>query len=105
MKTVDFWKHEKQNISVEPIAWRTRHLYARLQDFGESGPVITDWSQEQGKISVAFPSHSVAYIQQTLQTYGIACPIEQGCLVFYLSEDIAFEDLDYVWGVLFQILS
>ena len=105
MRTVNFLKQERQEEQLESIAWRTRHLYARLQDFGEGGPVVTDWSQEQGKLSVSIPNHSAIQMQQALKQYGITCPVEQEKLVFYLSEQIAFEDLDFVWGVLFQILS
>lgn len=105
MKTVNFFKPDSQERQVEQVAWRTRHLYARLLDFGEMGPKVTEWSQEQGKISVSFPNHSAVSIQQALKQDGILCPIEQECLVFYLSEKITFEDLDFVWGVLFQILS
>ena len=67
--------------------------------------MVTDWSQEQGKLSVSIPNHSAIQMQQALKQYGITCPVEQEKLVFYLSEQIAFEDLDFVWGVLFQILS
>lgn len=105
MRTVNFLKQERQEKQLESIAWRTRHLYARLQDFGEGGPVVTDWSQERGKISISVPNHSAIQIQKALEQYGVICQAEQEKLVFYLSEQIAFEDLDFVWGVLFQILS
>ena len=87
------------------IAQLTRHLSARLQDFGPGGPQVLDADQKSGFVSVRFPGDDTrAVAAQLEQTSGILVALEDDCAVFYLSPNTRFEDLDYVWGCLFNIL-
>ncbi len=82
----------------------TRHLEARLQDFGPGGPEVLSCDQAGGTIRAVFPGHDTASVLRRLSAAGILAEQDGREAVFHLSPDIPFEDLDYVWGCLNEIL-
>lgn len=83
-----------------------RHLDARLRDFGPGGPEVLEADQAAGTVTARFPGHDTARVLARLEEeYGVSAGLENGSAVFRLSPDTRFEDLDYVWGCLFELLS
>ena len=88
------------------LARLVRHLEARLNDFGPVGPEVRSADQQTGVVLAAFSGRSPQKLADALaQNFGILVRAEGECIVFRLTADCPFEDLDYVWGCLFQILS
>lgn len=105
MRTVDLTRPiRRERGQEERVARLTRHLQARLLDFGPGGPEVVDWSQEEGVISTRFPGRSTSRVLEGLRHLGIQVEQEGELAVFYLHQETEFEDLDYVWGSLFQCL-
>lgn len=102
MRTVDLSLPAREHTSR--TARLTRHLEARLLDFGPGGPEVLAASPEQGRITVRFPGHDTAEVLAGLEEKGILACSGEGCAVFHLNGRVAFEDLDYVWGCLFELL-
>lgn len=86
------------------LARLTRHLQARLLDFGPGGPQVCSADQEQGRVEAAFPGHDTAQVRSVLASYGIQTAQAENRAVFFLAPHTRFEDLDYLWGCLFAIL-
>ena len=88
------------------LAALTRHLNARLLDFEPGGPEVLSCDQSTGQIRVRFPNHSPQAVAHALgRRFGVEIRAEEQYALFYLNEMIQFEDLDYVWGCLFEILT
>ena len=87
------------------IARLTRHLEGRLLDFGPGGPEVLECDQEKGCVCVRFPGREGSGILTDLRGHGILAEQEDGQIRFWLHPAVQFEDLDYVWGCLFEILS
>ena len=105
MRTVNL---SQPSGSPDPLrtARLTRHLRARLLDFDPGGPEVTAFDEETGTILVRFPGHDTAQILRRLeQKWGILVGQQEGLARFTLSPGISFEDLDYVWGCLFELLA
>ena len=89
----------------ERLARLTRHLKARLLDFGPGGPEVLSDDQGQGIVTARFPGHATAEVLQKLeQQHGVRVALEGDTARFCLSSQTRFEDLDYVWGCLFDLL-
>lgn len=87
------------------LARLVRHLEARLQDFGPGGPEVRSADQESGLVRAVFDRRPPQALTDTLaRRFGILARPEEDCVAFQLTPDLPFEDLDYVWGCLFQIL-
>lgn len=86
------------------LARATRHLKARLLDFGPGGPEVRSADQERGLIAARFPGHDTAQVLAGLRSRGIAACQEGDLALFWLDPDGRFEDLDYLWGCLFELL-
>ena len=82
----------------------TRHLRARLLDFGPGGPEVCSADEERGVLRARFPSHDTGQVLRGLEDAGIQAAQDGDDVVFLLSPDVQFEDLDYLWGCLFTIL-
>jgi len=104
MRQVDLTKRAEQTGDGRLLAWKTRHLDARLHDFGPGGPEVVNCDQEQGRICARFPGHDVQQVIDGLANSGVKAETEGDMAVFCLSDRVSFEDLDYVWGCLFNIL-
>ena len=89
----------------ERTARLARHLEARLRDFGPGGPEVLSCDQRTGTVTARFPGHSTMDILEQLDTrFHIRAAREGETAVFHLSPDTRFEDLDYLWGCLFELL-
>ena len=83
----------------------TRHLKARLEDFGPGGPEVLSADEAHGLVCARFPGHDTAQVLRRLASEcGVQAAQEGECAQFYLSPLVRFEDLDYLWGCLFEIL-
>ena len=84
----------------------TRHLRARLLDFGPGGPEVLSADEAAGLVTVRFPGREAQAVLHALaQQCGVFAALDGDWALFCLAEDTRFEDLDYVWGCLFDILS
>ena len=89
----------------ERVARLTRHLAARLRDFGPGGPELLSADQTTGQVLARFPGHSADDIRRQLEErFGIRTRLDGDALLFQLTPHIAFEELDHVWGCLFELL-
>lgn len=86
------------------LARLTRHLEARLLDFGPGGPEVIRSEPERGVVTVRFPGHDTAQVLEGLARQGARAALEGEQAVFYLMPEVRFEDLDHVWGCLFSLL-
>ncbi|MGI5962770.1 MAG: hypothetical protein ACOX7N_03520 [Lawsonibacter sp.] len=87
------------------LARLTRHLNARLLDFGPGGPQISSSDEDTGRVAVRFPGHDTQQVRKDLATRRIFTAQEDDCAVFFLAPNTQFEDLDYLWGCLYDILT
>lgn len=105
MKYIDFTISLPQGYDPEQLARRVRHLAARLQDFGPGGPELLSADQTTGQIRARFPGHDTGHIRRQLEErFGIRTRLDGDALLFQLTPRIAFEELDHVWGCLFELL-
>lgn len=106
MRTVDLKTFRPATGQEARTARLVRHLDARLRDFGPGGPEVMEADQASGVVAARFPGHDTARILARLkEEYGVSARLEKDTAVFRLSPDTRFEDLDYVWGCLFDLLS
>lgn len=89
----------------ELLAWLVRHLDARLHDFGPGGPEVLLADQTAGLVAVRFPGHDTGAILSALSQQGITAAQDGDRALFWLSPDIPFENLDRLWGCLFDVLA
>ena len=95
-----------QGSTSPRLAALTRHLKARLLDFDPGGPEVLSCDESTGQIQVRFPNPTPQTVAQALQErFGVEICEEKQYALFYLNETLPFEDLDYVWGCLFEILT
>ena len=104
MRTV--WLNTPDATPEDPhrLARLTRHLQARLLDFGPGGPALGEIDEIRGFISADFPGHDASQVVSALGKMGVYPALENGSARFYLRSDTRFEYLDYVWGCLFEVL-
>lgn len=93
-----------QSVHTPRQARLTRHLNGRLHDLAANWPDVLLCDQQQGFVQVRFPGWDVAVLFAELKARGIHAEEGDGCLVFHLPPDLAFEDLDRVWGILFELI-
>lgn len=105
MRSLSFDRRAPQGGDRERLARLTRHLHARLLDFGPGGPQVCRFQQEAGLVSAVFPGHQTQEVLQGLAQLGILVATEEGEALFYLRPECRFEDLDHVWGCLLEVLS
>lgn len=87
------------------VARLTRHLKARLEDFGPGGPEVVQADQETGMVSFRVPGKDSEWLQQQLEKrWDIRIQVEDGLAVCRLRADILFEQLDRLWGCLFELV-
>lgn len=84
----------------------TRHLKARLEDFGPGGPVVRRFDQDAGIVSAHFPGHPAWELASRLaREYGVSVLPSGDEVLFAPGDQVAFEELDALWGVLWELLS
>ena len=87
------------------VARLTRHLKARLEDFGPGGPEVVQADQETGVVRFRIPGKDSAWLQAQLkERWDIRIGVEDGLAVCRLSPQVAFEQLDRFWGCLFELV-
>lgn len=87
------------------VAHLTRHLKARLEDFGPGGPEVVQADQETGVVRFRIPGKDSAWLQAQLkERWNTEIEVEDGLAVCRLRADIAFEQLDRLWGRLFELV-
>lgn len=87
------------------VARLTRHLKARLEDFGPGGPEVVQADQATGVVRFRIPGKDSAWLQEQLgERWNIQIRVEDGQAVCRLGPDIAFEQLDRFWGCLFELV-
>ena len=105
MRTVDLTQAACAAQDPARTARLTRHLKARLEDFGPGGPEVVDADQGAGTVTARFPGHDTAQVLRELEArWGVRAAREGELALFRLSQAVSFEDLDYAWGCLFDIL-
>ena len=105
MRQIDLTRPPADRRGGERTARLTRHLRARLQDFGPGGPEVVSADEEDGVVCARFPGHETAQVLGRLrEACGVQAAQEGDLAVFRLNPAVRFEDLDYVWGCLFEIL-
>ena len=105
MRQVDL-KYPRPATGQEALLARlTRHMDARLHDIDVNWPEVLEAEQSTGTVLVRFPGRDLEQVLNTLETgSGISLGRSGDCALFRLSPDVPFEDLDYVWGELFNLL-
>ncbi len=105
MRTVDLHIPCQDVDDSRRLAALTRHLNARLLDFGPGGPEVVSFDEDHGLVKARFPGHDTAKLLHGLShSCGVQVAQEANLALFYLNENTQFEDLDYVWGCLFDLL-
>ncbi len=104
MRTVNLCSPETAPVDGVRLARLTRHLHARLLDFDPGGPEVVDADQAAGTVTARFPGHDTAAVLEALARRGVAADLKDGCALFRIPSRLPFEDLDYVWGCLNEIL-
>ena len=85
------------------LARLTRHLSARLQDLGPDGPVV-HMDSALGLVTARFPGRDAGQLQEALERSGIRAVLVGEQFQFWLGPEDRFEDLDFLWGCLFQLM-
>ena len=104
MRTVNLNQKAQMPSKPERLARLTRHLRARLLDLGAGTPELEQVCQEEGTITARFPGRTAEEMMSRLREHGVSCTGAGERVCFCIPEELPFEDLDYVWGCLFQIL-
>ena len=105
MKFLDLTHPDQSRQDPVRTARLTRHLKARLEDFGPGGPKVLSADEDSGVVAACFPGRDTAQLLLRLeQECGIRAAQAEGQAVFFLSPTVQFEDLDHVWGCLFALL-
>lgn len=87
------------------VARLTRHLKARLEDFGPGGPQVVQADQETGQVRFRIPGKDSLWLQAQLkERFHICLAVEDGLAVCRLRPEVAFEELDRFWGCLFELV-
>lgn len=106
MRSVDLSPSVRSSGDPLRVAALTRHLHARLLDLGPGGPEVLSVDERLGQITVCFPGRSAQSVLSVLsQRFGIQAAQDGTHILFALNDTVPFEDLDYVWGCLFDLLS
>lgn len=103
MRTVHF-DCPAREVGDPRLARLTRHWKARLEDFGPGGPQVVLVDEERGTILARLPDCNTAAVLGKLEAYGVWALQEGELLRFFLRPGMAFEDLDYAWGCLNDLL-
>ena len=105
MRQVDLTKTAGDSRDPARVARLTRHWKARLEDFGPGGPQVVSADEEAGAVTARFPGRDTAQVLRRLEEQCGVRAVQEGELaLFRLFPQVRFEDLDYVWGCLFDIL-
>jgi len=105
MRTVPLHVPQSGHGQSQLVARLARHLEARLLDFGPGGPEVILCDQKNGIVAARFPGHdALAVAEQLASRFGVSVEAKKDHVLFHLTDQTPFEDLDYVWGCLFDLL-
>ena len=91
MRRVDLARPGAPSGDRARVARLTRHFKARLEDFGP--------------VTARFPGQDTGGVLDRLERdWGVTILQDGENAVFRLAPSVRFEDLDYVWGALFEVL-
>ena len=91
MRRVDLARPGAPSGDRARVARLTRHLKARLED--------------SGTVTARFPGQDTGGVLDRLERdWGVTVLQDGEDAVFRLAPSVRFEDLDYVWGALFEVL-
>lgn len=92
---------EIPEIHADKIAGLTRHLSARV---GEFFCVTWEAHEKAGVVSVVFDGFDPIALQKALSSREVTVAFEDPALVFHLNHRHSFEDIDFLWSILYSIL-
>ena len=91
MRRVDLARPGAPSGDRARVARLTRHLKARLE--------------ASGTVTARFPGQDTGGVLDRLERdWGVTVLQDGEDAVFRLAPSVRFEDLDYVWGALFEVL-
>ena len=98
MRRVDLARPGAPSGDRARVARLTRHLKARLEDFGPGGPQVTGVDEASGTVTARFPGQDTGGVLDRLERdWGVTVLQDGEDAVFRLAPSVRFEDLDYVW--------
>lgn len=105
MRRVDLARPGAPSGDRARVARLIRHLKARLEDFGPGGPQVMGVDEASGTVTARFPGQDTGGVLDRLERdWGVTVLQDGEDAVFRLAPSVRFEDLDYVWGALFEVL-
>ena len=97
MRRVDLARPGAPSGDRARVARLTRHLKARLEDFGPGGPQVTGVDEASGTVTARFPGQDTGGVLDRLERdWGVTVLQDGEDAVFRLAPSVRFEDLDYV---------
>ena len=86
------------------LARLVRHCKARMEDFGPGGPLVQSADQSTGRVTLRFPGRAPDGVLSALARQGIFLARTEDGAAVCLNDSVRFEDLDRLWGSLFEVL-
>ena len=88
------------------LARLVRHCKARMEDFGPGGPQVLAADQGAGRVTLHFPGQDRDRdrVLSALARQGIFLAKTEDGAAVCLDDGVRFEDLDRLWGSLFEVL-
>lgn len=104
MNELHFEKMTRNIHDPARLARLVRHCKARMEDFGPGGPQVLTADQSTGRVTLRFPGRDRDEVLSALARQGIFLAREGNGAVVCLDDGGRFEDLDRLWGSLFEVL-
>ena len=101
----------EKSADVDTLRRRTGHLWARMSELLGTGFVVRSGFDEEkgfGWLSIRFPNLESGKAQERLQKeYGIQSALtpEGDFVLFSVTADASFEDMDYVQAAVMDLLN
>ena len=105
MRRVDLARPGAPSGDRARVARLTRHLKARLEDFGPGGPQVTGVDEASGTVTARFPGQDTGGgLDRLERDWGVTALPDGGDAVFPLAPSVRVWGLGHVWGALFEVL-
>ena len=88
----------------ERVRRLARHLHARMAELEEDGLEIRAFREEEGLVAIAVPEQE-NLAGRLRWEHGVHGAVKDGSVELWVTPATAFEDLDSVWGAVYEILS
>jgi hypothetical protein len=92
----------------QDLAQLARHLSARLEELEDGCILLRGWERAaDGQVTARFPGQDAAALaRRVADCVPVRCEAEEpDILHFWLTPNDRFEELDAIWGVLFESIS